>query len=124
MSVFFKSPSHSCQGGLFKFVILNEWPGAPAIITTVATAVSQKWIYLLQHPEAGCSTSRLLRVDIEMQRDIDYSIRNLILQVVLPSRGPGAQGEGNIKCQSWKVDQVQVRGGGRGNLGLVINNRE
>lgn len=91
-------PQLSGQEGLFKIVILNEWLGAPAIITTMVIAVSQKWIYLLQHPEADFSTSRPLSVDIEMQPDIDYSIRNLILQVGLPSRGSGAQGEGIIKC--------------------------
>lgn len=112
VSVFFKCPSHSCQEGLLKYVILNKCLGAPAIITTVMTAVSQKGICLLVRPEAGPSPSHQRSADIEMLHDIDYSIRNLILQV-------GGWG-GCIKCQSWMVEQ-EGRGG---DLGLVINNRE
>lgn len=40
--VLFKSPSHSCREGLFKFMILNECLGVVVINTSVMTAVNQK----------------------------------------------------------------------------------
>lgn len=67
--VLFKSPSHSCREGLLKFMILNECLGVPVINTSVMTAVTHKWIFLLlQHPEAGFSASRLLRADRSIWR--------------------------------------------------------
>lgn len=112
VSAFFKSPSHT--EGLFKFVIWNEWLGTPAIITTVMTAVSQKWIYLLQHPEHLTSAQ---------QWYWDAVWYRLLHQKSDPASWP-AQQRIRHSGGAHQKPQSDGRARKRGNSGLVINNRE